>query len=142
MKIFFAVFILFIASSFFSGCTKVGSTAPENVHQEDQNDDIFPVITITKPTDNQVYANGDSIIIEGKSTDNKVMYKGKVILKNDITGGIVAEQLFETHFLSVLNFRVAYKASVTAATDFTIAAEFQDHGLNVSTKTLKVKVNP
>ena len=142
MKSIRTVFILLITSFLFFTCTKVSDTEAEDVHQEDHNDDIFPVITIVKPTPNQVYVSGDSIIVEGKATDEKTMYKGKVTLTNDAIGFDVAVQYFETHFLSVLNFRLAYKAVVTASTDFTIKAEFEDHGLNVTTQTLKVKVNP
>ena len=124
-------------------CTKTGGSAAEDdIHQEDQNDDIFPVITITKPTDNQVFANGDSIIVEGKATDNKVMYKGKVLLVNDNNGFIAAGQYYETHFLTTLNFRISYKAIVTTPTDFTVRTEFEDHGLNKTIQTIKVKVNP
>ena len=142
-RIFYSLVILSIASAIILSCTKTGGSAAEDdLHQEDQNDDIFPVITIIKPTDNQVYANGDSIIVEGKATDNKVMYKGKVTLKNDMTGLVAAEQFFETHFLPELNFRLAFKAIVAATTDFTITTEFEDHGLNKSTKTLIVKMNP
>ena len=126
-----------------TACTKTGGAATEeDIHQVDPSDDIFPVITITRPTDNQVYVSGDSIIVEGNATDNKSMYKGKVFLTNDVTGYKVAEQYYETHFLQTLNFRVAYKATVTTPTDFTVSTEFEDHGLNISTKTLKIKVNP
>ena len=142
-KVFYSLVILCVVSAIVWGCTKTGGSAVEDdLHQVDQSDDIFPVITIIGPTDNQVYANGDSIIVEGKATDNKVMYKGKVTLKNDMTSLMEAEQFFETHFLTELNFRMAFKATVTVATDFTIITEFEDHGLNKSTKTMKVKVNP
>ncbi len=142
-KIVYPIFIFVLLSAINFGCTKTGGSAGEDdIHQEDQNDYIFPVITITKPTDNQLYANGDSIIIEGKASDNKVMYKGKVVLRNDNTTLVMADQFYETHFLTVLNFRLAFKATVMAVTDFTVTAEFEDHGLNKAIKTLKVKVNP
>ena len=143
MKKIFCVFILATCSLFiFTACTKAGGDTPDDPNQVDQNDDIFPVITINKPTANQVYVSGDSIIVEGKATDERTLYKGKVQLKNDLTGTITAEQFFETHFLQLINFRLAYKSMVTASTDFTVIVEFQDHGLNTSNSTLKVKVNP
>lgn len=141
MKKCFYIIIVFCIG--LTACTKTGgAAADEDIHQVDPGDDILPVITITRPTDNQVYVSGDSIIVEGNATDNKSMYKGKVLLTNDVSGNKVAEQYFETHFLQTLNFRVAYKATVTAPTDFTMSTEFEDHGLNISTKTLKIKVNP
>ncbi len=141
-KIYLAGFIVW-ASIIILSCTKVGTgTEEENVDAIDQNDAIFPVITVSKPTANQVYNSGDSIIAEGKVTDEKRMYKGKVIIKNDATGTIVADNYYETHFLAAINYRLAYKAIVTVPTDFSILVEFQDHGLNTATATIKVKVNP
>ena len=108
----------------------------------DQNDDVFPTITISKPTANQVYTSGDSIIVEGKVTDDKIVYKGKVQIKNDANNLVLADNYYESHFLQAINFRLAYKAVVTAATDLSILVEFRDHGDNVSSATIKVKVNP
>ena len=123
-------------------CSKVGGAQTENPDLIDQNDDIFPVITVSKPTANQVYASGDSIIAEGTVADNKIVYKGKVQIKNDANNLVMADGFYESHFLTAINYRVAYKAVVTVPTDFTVLVEFQDHGANVSTTTVKVKVNP
>jgi citrate synthase len=54
----------------------------------------------------------------------------------------MADGDYESHFLQVINFRLAYKAVVTVPTDLNILIEFQDHGANTSTLTIKVKVNP
>jgi hypothetical protein len=125
-----------------AGCSKTAGGDVDDVHVVDENDDIFPVISVTKPVVNQVYSSGDSIIIEGNVSDNKTLYKGKVQLKNDATSAIVAENFYETHFLKTISFRVAGKAVVTSATDFSIITEFEDHGLNKTSQTFKVKVNP
>jgi hypothetical protein len=134
--------ILVLASVMLVSCSKVGGPGEETLDAIDQNDDILPTITISKPTANQVYASGDSIIVEGKVTDDKKLYKGKVEIKNDINSFVMADGYYETHFLAIINFRLAYKAVVTTPTDFTIHVEFQDHGANTSEATLKVKVNP
>jgi len=123
-------------------CNKVGAGQEEDLNTIDNSDNTPPVLTITRPTANQVYASGDSIVVDGKVVDEKVMYKGKVQIKNDVNGFIVAENYYETHFLNTLNFHVAYKAIVTASTDFSVILEFQDHGANPVTSTIKVKVNP
>ena len=123
-------------------CRKVGSESEGSLDAIDQNDDVFPVITVSKPTANQVYISGDSIIVEGKVTDDKKMYKGKVEIKNEATNLVMAYNYYETHFLQAINFRLAYKAVVTVSTDFNILVEFQDHGANTSTANIKVKVNP
>jgi hypothetical protein len=124
-------------------CSKVGSAIDDGDPNEiDQNDGVFPVITVLKPSSNQLYKSGDSILVEGKVTDDKLMYKGKVQIKNDANGFMMAEMYYETHVSSVMNYRLAYKAEVTSPTDFSVHMEFQDHGANTSIATIKVKVNP
>jgi len=142
-RVFYLAVIIFSVSVIVLSCSKVGSVADNDDPTEiDQNDDVFPVITVSKPTANQIYANGDSIIAEGKVTDDKKMYNGKVQIRNDANNFVMADNYYETHFLSAMNYRLAYKAEVTSPTDFSILIEFQDHGLNTSTVTIKVKVNP
>ena len=141
-KHFYFTAILILTSVIMISCSKVGSEAEGSLDAIDLDDDVFPVITVSKPTTNQVYISGDSIIVEGKVTDNKKLYKGKVQIKNDASSLVIADNFYETHFLPAINFRLAYKAVVTASTDFSILVEFRDHGDNVSTVTIKVKVNP
>jgi len=134
--------MIICAAAVIASCTKVGAADEENIEAIDQNDDVFPVINVLKPVVNQVYRNGDSIIAEGNVTDDKKMYKGKVQIKNDANNFMVAENYYETHFLSAMNFRLAYHAIVTVSTDFSVLIEFQDHGANTSSATIKVKVDP
>jgi hypothetical protein len=138
----FHLAVIVSAAVLIASCGKVGVAADEDINGIDQNDDVFPVITTIKPTPNQVYVSGDSIIAEGSVTDEKVMYKGRVQLKNDANGLMVADNYYETHFLKTLNYRLAYKAIVTVPTDFSVILDFQDHGANAVTATIKVKVNP
>ena len=140
-KYFYFAGMLVLASVVMISCTKVGAGEEQNLDAIDQSDDVFPVITVSKPTANQVYTSGDSIIVEGKVTDDKIVYKGKVQIKND-ANLVLADSYYESHFLQAINYRLAYKAVVTAPTDFSILVEFQDHGANTSTTTIKVKVNP
>ena len=144
MKLFFYLAVtVFTASVLVLSCSKVGGAADDgDLNAIDQNDGIVPVITVSKPVANQVYRSGDSIIVEGNVTDDKIMYKGKVQIKNDANNFVVAEKYYETHVLPAMNYRLAYKAEVTSPTDFNILIEFQDHGQNTSTESIKVKVNP
>lgn len=134
--------VYFLACVIMIACTKAGAAEEENPDLIDQNDDVFPLITVSKPTANQVYTSGDSIIVEGKVTDDKIVYKGKVQIKNDTNSSVMAASFYESHYLQAINYRLAYKAEVTVPTDFSILVEFQDHGANTSTTTIKVKVNP
>ena len=141
-KYFYFTAILILTSVIMISCSKAGSESEGSLDAIDQDDDVFPVITFSKPTANQVYTSGDSIMVEGKVTDDKKLYKGKVQIKNDADNLVMADSFYETHFLPAINFRLAYKAVVTVPTDFSILVEFRDHGDNVSTATIKVKVNP
>lgn len=141
IKFFYFIVIGATALSLAS-CSKVGAEGEDDPDAIDQSDNVFPVINATKPSANQVYRSGDSIIVEGTVTDEKKMYKGKVQIKNDANGLMVAEDYYETHFLQAINFRLAYKAIVTASTDFSVVLEFQDHGMNIVSATIKVKVDP
>ena len=140
-KIFYFIVIV-SAVVVIAACSKVGGEEQDDPDVIDQNDNVFPVINATKPSVNQVYRSGDSIIVEGNVTDDKKMYKGKVQIKNEASSLIVAENYYETHFLQAMNFRLAYQAIVTAPTDFSVLVEFQDHGMNTSAAIIKVKVNP
>ncbi|HET6767986.1 MAG TPA: hypothetical protein VFH08_11325 [Chitinophagaceae bacterium] len=141
-RFFYFVWIIISLSALVLSCSKVGSATDEGDPNEiDQNDGVFPPITVLKPSPNQVYKSGDLIVVEGKVTDDKKMYKGKVQIKNDANDFVMAETYYETHFLLEMNYRLAYKADVTSPTDFSILIEFQDHGSNTSTATMKVKVN-
>ena len=141
-RVFYQTGIAAILSIVIISCSKVGYAEQENPDALDLNDDIFPVITVSKPTAGQVYSSGDSIVVQGKTTDNKIVYKGKVRITNDATSALVAESYYESHYLTAIDFRLAYKAIVTAPTDFSILVEFQDHGGNMSSAAIKVKVNP
>ena len=142
MKIFFYFIVIVLSAVVIASCSKVGAGEEEDPNEIDQNDNVFPVINATKPSANQVYRSGDSIVVEGNVTDDKKMYKGKVQIKNDANNLMVAENYYETHFLQAINFRLAYQAIVTVPTDFSVMVEFQDHGANTSAATIKVKVNP
>lgn len=140
-KVFFVLIGFAVVLVAIMACSKTGGSNPAETQHVDENDDIFPVVTISMPLANQVYANGDSIIIEGSATDEKGLYRGKIILSNDLSASIVKEQGYEIHFLKSHIFRIAHKTTVSVATDFTVTAEFEDHGLNKTTKKVKVKVN-
>ena len=140
---FYFIGIIFYVSVLVLSCSKVGSATDEGDPNEiDENDGVFPVITVLKPSANQEYRSGDSIVVEGKVTDDKKMYNGKVQIKNDANNFVMAEKYFETHYLLEMTYRLPYKAEVASPTDFSILIQFQDHGANTSTATIKVKVNP
>lgn len=90
----------------------------------------------------QVYISGDSIIAKGKVTDDKKLYKGKVQIKNEDNGFVIPESFYEIHFLTTINFHLAYKVEVTVHANYSAYIEVGDHGGNTVDTTVQVKVNP
>lgn len=135
MRNFFFMLLQGIAL-FITGCSKSGDTTDE------VSDNIFPVLVVNKPVNNQVLNNGDTIFVEGMVSDERMMYRGRIKISDDGTGFVVKEEFFETYVLQTINFNVFYKTNVVVMTDYTVLVEFEDHGLNKVYVTLKVKVNP
>lgn len=134
--------IFWVAGSiFFNSCSKVGSAEDDN-DTIDHSDNVFPNLTVIRPINNQVYNNGDTIYVEGEVSDEKLMYRGRIRLTDDANGFVLKEEFYETHIMQTISFNFYYKATVASVSDYTIAVEFEDHGLNRVTATYKVKVNP
>ena len=136
-----SVIIVFVFMLLLSCSKTKGSGGTDDDHHIDENDTTYPVIRIDNPLSNQVYITGDTIKIEGLITDNG-LYHGKIKIVNDLNGLLVNEQLYETHSFTSFNFSFKHKTSVTVPTDYTITVEYEDHGLNMSIQSRKVKVNP
>ena len=111
-------------------------------HEYNSGDVAAPVIEITTPSDNQVFSNNNTINITGKVTDDKGLYQGSIRINNDANGNLLKEQAYEIHGFLSYSFNLAYPIVATTASDYTITVRFQDHGNNVTTKLVKVKVNP
>lgn len=124
-------------------CSKVGGPPEDpNIHVHDDNDDVPPIINVIRPSDNQQYQNGDTIFIQGSFTDNKKLYKGYIRITDDANGLVVNEQFIETHVLQAMPFDFYQKTAVTIVSNYTIKILMEDHGANITTNILKVKVNP
>ena len=142
-KLFFDSGITVIAMLLFFSCSKTsGSGSDDGDHiPVDVNDVSYPVIVIDKPLTDQVFISGDTIKIQGRITDNG-LYRGKIKIVNDASGLALLDQAYEIHGLMLYDFSLAYKTSATSVSNYTVSVEFEDHGLNITTKTVKVKVNP
>jgi phosphate-selective porin len=143
LHIFFAA-VLFV--TIIVACSKSGTTTVQDegggVHVYTPTDTIPPVVDIYTPAAAQTFSNGNSISITGKLTDDYGLYRGTIRITNDASGTLVKEQQYEIHGLLSYNFNFSHTVFTLAAADYTIAVSFEDHGTNVTTKTVKVKVNP
>jgi len=130
----------------FAACSKGGTTTEDNggggPHVDIPNDVTPPVIIINTPVDNQVFVSGNNISITGKLTDDYGLYRGSIRVTNDANGSLLKEQLYEIHGFLSYNFSLPYTAVVTTPANYTVTISFEDHGSNIATKSVKVKVNP
>ncbi|MBC7872975.1 MAG: hypothetical protein H7Y01_03205 [Ferruginibacter sp.] len=142
----FSILVWAIVIMLLQSCSKGGTSFDDGSggppHVETPNDIIAPEITIATPVTNQVFSNGNVISITGKITDDYGLYRGTIRVTNDATGMIVMNQAYEIHGLVLYNFTINHTAAVTGTTDYTVTVSFEDHGLNTTTKSVKVKVNP
>ena len=131
---------------FLLACSKANDTADDTgtggPHVVTPSDTTAPEIIILTPTLNQVFANGGVINITGKITDDFGLYRGTIRVVNDATGNIIMNQAYEIHGLLLYNFSINHTVSTLAAADYTVKVSFEDHGLNATTKSVKVKVTP
>ena len=140
------IFYCTILMALFTACSKDSTTTDDGSgtgpHVLTPSDVRAPVIEITTPTNNQVFPSGNMINITGKLTDDYGLYRGSISITNDADGLVLKEQLYEIHGLVTYNFTLNYIAVVGAPADYTATVAFEDHGLNKTTKSVKVKVNP
>lgn len=123
-------------------CSGSGAGTPEEPHVIDTNDTIPPVVLISTPAAAQIFTNGNNINITGKITDDGGLYRGDIRITNDANSAVIKEQHYEIHGFRSYDYSLSHTASVGAVSDYTITVSFEDHGLNITTKTVKVKVNP
>jgi hypothetical protein len=142
--------LLFLFSVLFAvlllSCSKGGTITDDGggtgVHEPTPSDTTAPVLEIYTPTASQVFANGTTINVTGKITDDYGLYRGSVKIVNDVNNFVMKEQLYEIHGIKSYNFNVTHMTSVAVASDYTVIVSFEDHGTNITTKSVKVKINP
>ena len=152
MKKFTILFSFAGIFAFFSlaSCSKSGGTPYDDAngtgggggHVYTASDTTAPQITIYTPVADQVFSSGTAINITGKITDDYGLYRGTIKVINNSNGLVQMNQPYEIHGLLSYNFNINHTVNVIAPADFTIIVSFEDHGLNVTTKTVKVKTNP
>lgn len=137
------LFFLVSTSIVLLSCSRGGTPDDGNgPHIINNDDSIPPVIVIYTPVPDQLFTSGNSINVTGKITDTGGLYRGSIRITNDANGALLKEQLYEIHGFQLYNFNTSYTTSVTTASNYTVTVSFEDHGTNVTTTSVKVKVNP
>jgi hypothetical protein len=122
-------------------CNKGGGAQEQPHDYYDPNDYSYPTVTVNTPTDNQVFTSSSVVEVSGNVSDNS-LFQGSISIRNDANGLVVKDQAYEIHYIPSYNFSMTCPISVTASTNFTVSVKFEDHGHNVTAKTVKITVNP
>jgi len=125
-------------------CLSCSKGDESNIHDDPapiDPDTSFPVVSITAPTDDQVFTSGSVVNVTGTVSDNS-LFQGTITIRNDVSGAVVKEQYYEIHYIPSYNFSMSAPITVTAPSDFTVSVKFEDHGHNQTAKTVRIKVNP
>lgn len=136
---------MLIVTALAIACSKGGTTTDNgggNPHVDNPTDTTAPILDIYTPVANQVFVSGNVINVTGKITDNYGLYRGNIKITEDATGAVLKVQAYEIHGILSYNFSISYTATVSTAADYTVTAQFEDHGNNSTTRTVKIKVNP
>ncbi|MEP7109358.1 MAG: hypothetical protein ABI760_15295 [Ferruginibacter sp.] len=112
-----------------------------NKGREVDTDPTQPTITLTLPTNNEVYTSGDSIKIKGTVTDNS-LHELRLTITNNANGNILYHLEISVHELLSYDFDQGWKSIATAGTDATVRVEAEDHGNHTVEKEVTVHLNP
>jgi hypothetical protein len=145
-KIKSTYFLLLLVAGIFCACSKGGTTAVDDGtgggHGSVPTDTTAPILSITNPVDNQIFTSGTLFNITGNITDDYGLYQGYVRIVNDANGVELKKQAYEIHGIKSYNFTVPFTPLVTTPSDYTVIVFFEDHGNNIVTQSVKIKVNP
>jgi len=141
--------IVLIAAAFAGllACSKGGTVADDSNgngggHVSSPSDTIPPELVIHSPANDQVFANGSTVSVTGRITDNNGLYRGRIRITNDADGAVIKEQAYEIHGITAYNFNISHTVNVSVISNYTVTVWFEDHGYNSVTKPVKIKVNP
>ncbi len=123
------IIISAIVSFIVSGCSK--GTASEK-------DTVLPVITISNPTNGQVFTSGQNIQIAGNITDDKFIAEVHIHVTNTNTGAL----LMDVH-LYPNNSATSFDQSITAtaSTNYKIQVIAKDRAVNEARASVEVSCN-
>jgi preprotein translocase subunit SecG len=141
----FIFFLLLLVVTAMISCSKGGTLTSDEgggVHNPSGADTTAPVLNIFTPVATDIFSNGSTINVTGKITDENGLYRGSITITNDANGMVIKNQPYEIHGILTYNFNVNHIVSTAVGADYTVTVSFEDHGYNVTTKSVKVKANP
>lgn len=131
------IFILLSFSLLFA-CKK----EPDPVVQDDPSDTTYPVVSITSPSENEMFHNGDTVHMIGYVSDNE-LHNGVIKIMDDTTA---FEYYGYYHYVhetssSVIDFDYVV-TGVTTNSAVTLTFTYDDHAANTTVVTRKLMFMP
>lgn len=106
--------------------------------EEPQADSEPPVISLTSPTNGQVFSGGQSVTISGSVTDNVKLREVHLEIINTTSGAFVAHEHF---YPDGASYSINRTFSVQAATGYKIKVEAEDSRKNITRAEVNVSSN-
>jgi hypothetical protein len=104
----------------------------------DEKDNESPVVTITSPTDNQVFDAGATVSVTGTITDNKKISEVHVHISNNTTGNL----LIDIHRNpGSASYTINESFQTQAGIQYKIQVIAKDNSANESRATIEISSN-
>lgn len=97
-----------------------------------EQDDTSPVITLSNPTDEQDFAIGDTIFIEGDVTDNEALHELMIMLSKEETGEVVMHLMPVVHEMPSYHIDTFFVPVDTSHIHFNLVIDAWDHDNNTT----------
>jgi hypothetical protein len=103
-----------------------------------KSDELSPVITVTSPTENQVFSGGQTVSVNATITDNEGIHTVHISVIDNSTSGHLVH--LEEHF-DGKTYNLNKTFPVQTGRSYHIEIGAHDHANNTTTKELTVSAN-
>lgn len=109
-------------------------------HEHDE-DVQHPVITLTSPSDQQLFHPGDTLFIKGNVTDNHDLHELIILLTRNEDGDTLLNFMPIIHGLKEYTIDTFHIVNETGHVHYTLSVTAYDHDNNSSNRTLGLHVD-
>jgi VCBS repeat-containing protein len=109
--------------------------------RKEKGDVTVPVITLSLPTNNQVYTSGQTVNIKGTLADND-LHEAKITITNNADGGVMNTIYLGVHGVSTYNMNENWTSVAAAPINATVTVEAADYTGNRSEQKIAIRINP